>query len=287
MSAAGLASAADRTSTRGTLAEDSVRQVLELLNRRFGFSFRDSFGQMARTRLGRRMTDLGLATLQDYYYRLLYDPDADTEFGHLFDVLSNNETYFFREETQIRTFAEEIVPAGGHTPGARVRAWSAGCSSGEEPYSLAIAVLEHLGGRTDCVEIFGSDYSSKVLEQARRGVYGAFSFRNLSPAMRDRYFEAQADGRHRINPDVRRLVQFGKCNLLGQAGELPLVKFDAIFCRNVLMYFDRDARRRVLDLFHDRLAPGGYLFLGHSESLLDLSDRFEVANLVNDVAYRR
>ena len=287
MRGSALARTPEGTPAGGILAEDSLRQVLELLNRRFGFVFRETFREMARTRLARRMKDLGLDNLQDYYYRLLYDADSDAEFERLFDTLSNNETYFFREESQIQTFAEEIVPERCQTPGTRVRVWSAGCSTGEEPYSLAIAVLENRGVSVERVEIFGSDYSNRALERARRGVYRGFSFRNLPGGIRDRYFRQEENGRYRIVPDVRRLVQFGKCNLLGQAGDLPLVKFDAIFCRNVLMYFDRDSRRRVLDLFHDRLAEGGYLFLGHSESLLDLSDRFELANLVHDVAYRR
>lgn len=258
------------------------------MNRRYGFKFRDSFHEMARNRLARRMSELGLENLQDYYYRLLYDAHSDQEFDLLFDSLANNETYFFREETQIRTFSEEIVPERrGRRPDARIRVWSAGCASGEEPFSLAMATIEAHGDEADSVEIFGSDQSGKALERARRGVYGAFSFRNLAPDLRERYFQPEAEGRFRIIPRVRKLVQFGRCNLVGQAGDLPLVKFDAIFCRNVLMYFDRDSRRRVLDLFHDRLAQGGYLFLGHSESLLDLSDRFELANLMNDVAYRR
>ncbi|MFQ5718110.1 MAG: CheR family methyltransferase [Acidobacteriota bacterium] len=277
----------DRVTGRKVLAEDSVRQVLELLNRRFGFQFRDSFLEMARDRLARRMLDLGLENLRDYYYRLLYDPESDREFDRLFDTLSNNETYFFREETQIATFAEEILPERSGAAKSRVRVWSAGCSTGEEPYSLAMAVLEQVGTGADRVEIFGSDYSGRALDRARRGIYHGFSFRNLPDKFRDRYFRREDGGDFRIIPEVRRMVHFGKCNLLGQSGDLPLIKFDAIFCRNVLMYFDRDSRRRVIELFHDRLAEGGYLFLGHSESLLDLSDQFELANLVNDVAYRR
>jgi chemotaxis protein methyltransferase CheR len=103
----------------------------------------------------------------------------------------------------------------------------------------------------------------------------------------ERYFRSTGDGHHQILPEVRRMVQFGRCNLMGPAGDLPLVRFDAIFCRNVLIYFDKEARRQVIRLFHERLSEGGYLLLGHSESLLDLSDRFEFASLTHDVAYRR
>ena len=268
--------------------EESLRLVLELLNRRYGFQFRDSFLEMVRTRLARRLLEAGVADLRDYYYRLLYDPDAAAEMDALFDSIANNETYFYREESQIQAFAQEVLPerraAGG---GGRVRVWSAGCSSGEEPYSLAIAALEAGPQAAAALEIFATDQSRRALERAATGVYGAFAFRSLTPALQERYFERQGDGRWRVVPEVRQCVRFGRCNLVGQAGDLPLVRFDAIFCRNVLIYFDRDARRRVVELFHDRLADGGYLFLGHSETLLELSDRFEFASLSRDLAYRR
>jgi chemotaxis protein methyltransferase CheR len=270
------------------LPEDILRQVLELLNRRYGFQFRDAFRDMARARLGRRMAELGLNHLQDYYYRLLYDEHGEAEIEALFEAMANNETYFFREPSQLWTFAKEILPERREKrPGSRVRVWSAGCATGEETYSLAMAVLEADPGLADAVEIFGSDQSRKALDKARRGVYGRFSFRSMPDGYQERYFRPAEDGNMQVLPSVRRMVQFGRCNLMGPAGDLPLVKFDAIFCRNVLIYFDRDARRQVISLFHDRLSDGGYLLLGHSESLLDLSDRFEFASLTHDVAYRR
>ncbi|MFQ5669762.1 MAG: CheR family methyltransferase [Acidobacteriota bacterium] len=270
------------------LSEDSLRLVLELLNRRFGFQFHRSSQEMARTRIARHMEELGLADLRDYYYRLLYDPEGDAELDNLFELLVNNETYFFREESQIWTFADEILSQRlTARPESRIRVWCAGCSTGEEPYSLAIATLERQGPRANRVEIFGSDQSRKALDRGRMGNFSSFAFRSTPPELRKKYFEAESKNRWRIVPAVRRMVQFGRCNLLGSAGDLPLVKFDAIFCRNVLIYFDREARRQVINLFYERLAEGGYLFLGHSESLLDLSDRFEFAQLSQDVAYRR
>jgi len=270
------------------LPEDILRQILELLNRRFGFVFRDSFRDMARTRLARRMAELGLDSLQDYYYRLLYDEQSEAEIDALFETLANNETYFFREPSQLWTFAREIVQERRRAcPGGRVRVWSAGCATGEETYSLAMAVLEADPELARAVEIFGSDQSRKALEKARRGVYGRFAFRSMPDGYRERYFQEAEAGRWQVVPQVRRMVQFGRCNLMGPAGDLPLVKFDAIFCRNVLIYFHQEARRQVISLFHDRLSQGGYLLLGHSESLLDLSDRFEFANMTHDVAYRR
>lgn len=279
-----------QASASGTphLPEDILRQILELINRRYGFQFRDSFREMARTRLLRRMSELGLNQLQDYYYRLLYDEDGEKEVDTLFEALANNETYLFREPSQIWTFAKEIlVERNKVRPGGRVRVWSAGCATGEETYSLAMAVLEAEPRLADAVEIFGSDQSRRALDRARRGIYGKFSFRSIPEGYQEKYFRAVDHDQWQVTPQVRRMVQFGRCNLMGAAGDLPLVKFDAIFCRNVLIYFDQDSRRQVINLFHDRLTDGGYLLLGHSESLLDLSDRFAFANLERDMAYRR
>ncbi len=243
---------------------------------------------MARTRLVRRMSELGLNRLQDYYYRLLYDENGDSEIDALFDALANNETYFFREPSQIWTFAREILPARcAERPGGRVRVWSAGCATGEESYSLAMAVMEASPEHAGAVEIFGSDQSRMALEKARRGTYGKFSFRSIPEGYQEKYFRAVEGRQFQVAPQIRRMVQFGRCNLMGPAGDLPLVKFDAIYCRNVLIYFDQDARRQVINLFHDRLTAGGYLLLGHSESLLDLSDRFAFATMESDMAYRR
>lgn len=278
---------ADGLETRH-LPDDILRQILELLDRRFGFLFRDSFRDMARVRLARRMAELGLENLQDYYYRLLYDEQSEAEIDTLFESLANNETYFFREPSQIWTFAREILQERRTArPGPRVRVWSAGCATGEEAYSLAMAVLETDPSLEGAVEIFGSDQSRSALEKARRGIYGSFSFRSMPDGYKERYFQETAPGRLQVVPRVRRMVQFGRCNLMGPAGDLPLVKFDAIFCRNVLIYFHQEARRQVINLFHERLSDGGYLLLGHSESLLDLSDRFEFAAMNHDVAYRR
>lgn len=277
-----------RSAEARNLPDDILRQILELLHRRFGFLFRDSFRDLARTRLARRMAELGLDNLQDYYYRLLYDEQSEAEIDALFETLANNETYFFREPSQLWTFAREILAERRQVqPDARVRVWSAGCATGEETYSLAMSVLETDPSLEDKVEIFGSDQSRKALEKARRGVYGRFSFRSMPDGYQKRYFQETEPERWQVVPQVRRMVQFGRCNLMGPAGDLPLVKFDAIFCRNVLIYFHQEARRQVINLFHDRLTDGGYLLLGHSESLLDLSDRFEFANMNHDVAYRR
>jgi chemotaxis protein methyltransferase CheR len=168
----------------------------------------------------------------------------------------------------------------------RLRIWSAGCSTGEEPYTLAILVKESRRFDGWDVQVLGTDISRKVLASARRAEYGPSSMRAMPDGYLERYFDA-AGARYQLKDEVRALVSFGYLNLLEQ--ELgPLVgRQDAIFCRNVLIYFDLPARRRVLDAFYARLVEGGYLLLGHSESLISLTAAFELVHLKADLVYRK
>src|SRR5262249_27522097 len=155
---------------------------------------------------------------------------------------------------------------------------SAGCATGEEVYTIAICALE-ANLRTSCdVRIFGSDISRRCVASARRGVYGPSSFRATPADMRRRYFRARADGAHVVD-ELRTFCHFGHLNLLDSARAMVVGRVDVIFCRNVLIYFDEVSRRRVIDMFYDRLLPGGFLLLGHSESLLNVSTAFELVHL--------
>src|SRR5262249_43825561 len=205
------------------------------------------------------------------------------------DLVTINETYFFREEYQLRALRQEILPA---LVRARNRQplviWSAGCSTGEEVYSIAIVTAESglLGGRD--VRIFGSDISRRCVAAARRAVYGPSSFRAMPHDYRKRYFVERDDGSHVVD-ELRSsgLCQFGHLNLLDAQRAAVVGRVDVIFCRNVLIYFDEASRRRVIEMFYDRLLPGGYLLLGHSESLLNGSTAFELVHLREDLVYRK
>jgi chemotaxis protein methyltransferase CheR len=163
--------------------------------------------------------------------------------------------------------------------------WSAGCSTGEEVYTLAILVARSGLFEGWDVRIFGNDISRRVLTTARRAVYAPSSFRAMPPEYAE-YFE-QDEGGVRVHPRIRAMCQFGHLNLLDREKTVLLGSVDAIFCRNVLIYFDPSSRKKVIDTFYERLHPGGHLLLGHSESLLHVSTAFELAHLSSDMVYRK
>jgi len=167
-----------------------------------------------------------------------------------------------------------------------VQIWSAGCASGEEPYTVVMMALEAglVPGRD--LRVYASDISTSVLAKARRGVYRPASFRETSEAMREKYF-VDKDGLLRVHDDVKKHVDFIHVNLLDASRVALLGVMDVVLCRNVIIYFDQQTKKRVIDTFYDRLRPGGYLLLGHAESLLTLSSAFELCHLRNDLVYRR
>jgi chemotaxis protein methyltransferase CheR len=202
--------------------------------------------------------------------------------------LTTKETYFFRQEYQLRAFQTELLPRleQANARAKRLLVWSAGCSTGEEAYTLAALILESERFAGWDVRVIGTDLSKQCVAHARRGVYQASALRATSARDKARYFLELEDGFH-IDDSVKKLCQFGQMNLF-EGGRGNLVgRVDAIFCRNVLIYFDVRSRKRVIDNLYQRLAPGGYLMLGHSESLLNLSTAFELVHLRDDLVYRK
>jgi chemotaxis protein methyltransferase CheR len=206
------------------------------------------------------------------------------------DVLTTNETYFFREAFQLKAFSEEIIPEIVAVKGAKkdksLRIWSAGCSTGEEPYTIAMLLLERPDLADWRIEIIGTDISQRVLHQARKGVYGSSSFRVTDDIYKKRYFHEQ-EGGFRIADRVRELVTFSRLNLYDQSRFLFLGKMDIIFCRNVIIYFDQPAKKKVIEQFYNTLNPGGFLLLGHSESLMNITTAFKLRHLKNDMVYEK
>ena len=268
------------------LSVDVFRALRAAIHRRSGMWFADSALPMLQSRLAPRLDALQLESFQSYVYFLQYDPHAEREFDAIYDVVTTAESYFFREPAQLKAFVEEIVPelVPSRSP---IRVWSAGCAAGEEPYS--IAMLLHQAGWYEraSFEIFGSDLSQQALARARAGVYRANAFRATDPQLRDRYFTARHDGTWQLCDEIRGCVSFGKLNLYDASRVAVVGTVDVIFCRNVIIYFDQDAKRTVVANFYDRLAPGGYLLLGHSESLINLSTQFKLRHLNNDMVYQR
>jgi chemotaxis protein methyltransferase CheR len=269
------------------LGSAEFTQLRELVNAESGIMLSEDALATLERKLSERVVVLGLEGFPQYCEYLRYHPMRKAELDHAIDLVTTNETYFFREASQLRAFEKQVLPQIRDTARARRRltVWSAGCSTGEEVYTLAI-LIERSGLFTGWeTRVLGSDISRRVLQVARRGVYRESSFRAM-PSEYERYFMHTPDGRMVIDP-IRAKCHFGHFNLLDEARVAMIGRVDAIFCRNVLIYFDHASRRRVIQSFYDRLEPLGYLMLGHSESLLNTSTAFELAHLQGDLAYRK
>jgi chemotaxis protein methyltransferase CheR len=264
------------------------RLLRELFNEYSGIVFGPDSRPVVERRLRDRLAALGLSSFSEYYQLLRYDDRGRAELEEALDLVTINETYFLREVYQLRAYKDEILPALRAVPHTRERlsVWSAGCSTGEEVYSIAMLTRESglFPGRS--VRIFGSDISRRCLTAARRGVYGPSAFRAMPTDLRRRYFVERSDGAH-VADDLRSISQFGHLNLLDTPRSSVVGRVDVIFCRNVLIYFDDVSRRRTIEMFYERLLPGGYLLLGHSESLLNISTAFELVHLREDLVYRK
>jgi chemotaxis protein methyltransferase CheR len=275
------------------MADEEFRLLRDLIRRHCGVAFPDDGKFLVERRLLPRLEALRLRSFTDYYRYLRYSPDARAEMEEIVERITTNETYFFREAYQLDAFRYEILPAiaAAQDPrsprGGRLHVWSAGCSTGEEAYTIAILIRESgLFGGWD-VRIFGSDVSRRVITAARRGVYGKSSFRATDERRLQKHFHPVDGGHYQVNEDIREMVHFGLLNLLEEEMLAVVGEMDVIFCRNVLIYFDVASRRRLVATFHRKLARGGYLLLGHTESLINLSTAFELVHLERDMVYRK
>jgi chemotaxis protein methyltransferase CheR len=270
------------------LPDDIFRQLRDQIYKRTGMFFADTSKYLLQKRLSPRARELNFDSFQKYFYFLQYDPRAEAEFDQIWDLVTTNETYFFREPAQLAAFIEEIVPdiLGRKAPN-KVRIWSAGCSSGEEAYSIAMLLSEAGFYERASFEIFASDINQAVLAKARRGNYRENAFRATSATLREKYFSREADNSWRVRDEIRNRVQFGRLNLYDESRVSLLGHLDVIFCRNVIIYFDDASKKVVVKNFYNRLVDDGYLLLGHSESLISLSTQFKLRHLKNDMVYQR
>ena len=271
------------------LGLEEFRHIRDIVNRFCGIHFGDDARFVIQRRLRDRLEALGMESFEEYHHYLRYHPQSEAELENAAEVLTTNETYFFREEYQLKAFSEEVLPVLRKRAAERgtrhLSIWSAGCSTGEEAYTLAMLIDRSGLFRDWDVRIFGNDISRRVLQRARAATYRPSSFRAMPPGY-DGYFIETPEGRQ-VHPRIRSMCHFGHINLMNHGRTAVVGRVDAIFCRNVLIYFDDMSRRRVVETFFQRLERGGYLFLGHSESLLNLSTSFELVHLSTDLAYRK
>ena len=273
MSDTSLAWSEDATTRQAVASADDLEALLGFLRDARGFDFTGYKRTTLARRVRKRMQDVGLEDFVGYRDRLETDPE---EFRQLFNTILINVTGFFRDPDAWAYLQNVVIPkiVAGLDPDQEIRVWSAGCSSGEEAYTLAIIFAEVLGlpESTARVKIYGTDVDDEALHEARAGSYSAKSLDSLPPGLRDRYFEPTSD-RFVLRPDLRRRVIFGRHDITRDA---PISRLDLLICRNALMYFNVEAQSQIIDRFHFALKEGGFLFLGKAEMLLSDGERFDV-----------
>jgi len=272
------------------MSDNEFQLLRDTIYSHCGIYFDDDSKYLLEKRLSQRMTILNIATFQEYYDYLKYNRNSDSEMMDVMDILTTNETYFFRESFQLKAFSEEVIPEIINSKSVRgdrtLRIWSAGCSTGEEPYTLAMLILGINELKGWKIEIIGTDISQRVLQHARRAVYGKSSFRTTDSSYIKKFF-TELEGGLRINDEVRELVTISHMNLFDTHRMLMLGKMDLIFCRNVIIYFNVAAKKQVVEAFHKSLYDGGFLFLGHSESLMNITTLYTLRHFKNDMIYQK
>lgn len=270
-----------------SLSEDEVSRVKNLVYECSGMLFGASKRYYIERRVGARMAMTGIQDVRSYLSRAISDP-AERE--ALINAFTINETYFYREDHQLAALSRDILPELVRTrrPGDLVRIWSMPCSTGEEAYSIAIWLLENWP-LVDAynIEIVGSDIDTHAIEQARAGRYAARSLAKLPARVVESYFEPDRGHRRKIINDLRESVRFAHANIVDGVSLAALGKFDVILCRNLLIYFDDASRAKAAENLYENLNSGGYLCLGHSESMTRISDRFVMARLADAIVYRK
>jgi chemotaxis protein methyltransferase CheR len=265
-------------------------RIRDMIYQTAGIFHPDNKLRLLQDRCGRRMKELRVPTLREYSECLTIRPNRQAELVALLNEITIGETSFFRNQPQLDALRRIVIPkileAKSNLPLRRLRIWSAGCSTGEEPYTLRMLTLEEANGQLKdwSTEILATDLNERSLAHAQEAVYGSYSTRNLTPALRNRYFLTQGD-KLQVNALARSNISFSRLNLSDDSRMTFMKSMDVIFCCNVLIYFDLASKRRVIQHFFNNLLPHGYLFLGHSESLFGVNDDFRLVHLPGATAY--
>lgn len=268
---------------------DLVR-IRDLVYQVAGIFHPDNKLRLLLDRCGRRMKELKTQSLREYFECLTIKPARQTELIALLNEITIGETCFFRSQPQLDALRTIVLPkileAKAQFPLRRLRIWSAGCSTGEEPYTLSILMLEEAQRRLKDwkVEILATDLNERSLAHAKNAIYGTYSTRNLTPYYRQKYFTPAGD-QLQVQPQVRDGVSFSRLNLSDDARMTFMKSLDVVFCCNVLIYFDLASKRRVVQHFYNNLLPHGYFFMGHSESLYGVTEDFRLVHLPGATAY--
>ncbi len=274
------------------IGDAEFAQLRDFIYELSGIYVADNRKYLLENRLSGRIKTLNLKDFNEYYKYLRYDSKRKEELTKLFEVITTNETSFFRNPPQLKVFKDKVLSVALEEQRKkgqkRLHIWSAGCSTGEEPYTIAIILHQVLGPelRSWNVKITANDLSEAVIAAARKGVYSEYSLRTTPKEVVAKYFTKDGD-RYLINPDVKRLVHFGQINLNDRLAVKRVERSQIVFCRNVIIYFDDAMKKKVITAFYDNLEPGGFLLIGHSESLHNISRAFKPEHHPGAIVYRK
>ena len=271
------------------ITEAEYSKFCEYFYRRTGIMFGENKRYYVDKRLIERIDKSGCKSFEQYF-ESLHRRNADAEIGYLINLLTINETYFYREDHQLHCLVNGILPelVAGRPKGSRIRLWSMPCSTGEEPYSIAMYLLENWRQVDDYeIEILASDIDTNVLRAAEAGLYDTRSLQRLTPDLIRRYFVSAGGDRFQLIDAIRQSVRFAQVNASDAAAMRAYAHIDVIFCRNMLIYFDDASRRKTVESFYDSLNNGGFICLGHSESMSRISALFEVRKFAQAMVYQK
>jgi len=270
------------------LSRGDFELIRNLINKKTGIFFDERKKYFLASRLSTRMENLGLSNVRDYWYLINTDPQ---ELSIFIESIVIPETYFFRDYPQLKMFAEDILPLVCEEKKKKInktiRIWSAGCSTGEEPYTLSIILTEMIDNIGSWnIDILGTDINRESLKRGQEAIYGLRSIKDVPLEYRSKYFISR-DSYYLVKPQIKKFVRFSYLNLTDNLKMQTMRGFDFIFCRNVLIYFDNESSKRVISHFYDALNKGGYIFLGSSESISRLSAAFKLVKFKNGLAYMK
>jgi len=280
------------TATSGIvkMSSEQFEQLRKIVYDRSGISFEPAKQYVLESRLGRRLAELKMESYDDYIVFLTIGPYRDDEFQEMFNRITINETSFFRNEPQLQVFENVALPQliEARQSAKRLRMWSAACSTGEEPFTLAMQVDRTLGVRLPDwhVEILGTDISERALDVADSGEYTDYAIRSTPKRTLEKYFTTEGK-MHHLKDNIREMVSFEQHNLRDTLAAKRHGKWDVIFCRNVMIYFDDEMKQRVINMFASQLADDGWLFIGHSESIRGMDTPFEPQPHPQGFCYRK
>ncbi|MFH1194268.1 MAG: protein-glutamate O-methyltransferase CheR [bacterium] len=257
-----------------------------------GIYFQDNKKYLLESRLQKRITYLGIDSFEKYFSYIKFNPRKEEELKYLYEVITINETYFFRNQPQLDALVSDVLPEIMASPTKlnknKLRIWSAASSSGEEAYSIAMTLTELVKPKYPRleIEIVGTDISKQVVETANKAVYREYSIRNTPAFYLKKYFTQDKNG-YEVIPSIRNLVNFKVSNLYDEIEMRAMMNFDVIYCANVLIYFDTNSKIKVVNSLYNGLNRGGYLFIGYSETLHGISKAFKLVSYPKTIGYKK